>query len=170
MQRLLCRSFYGKWEGGELRGEGIYYGRIPSRVYHFLGFQILSACCEGVLYFYTGSSPLRVYQGRIFTRANGTVDVKVFPVSGLATVELISSVTYYLDCNTLRNDGSGISWMRVGGDNPFTVSNIGMGNGQRLRLSGLSETHLGGYVCFDAQSEDRATINLTTGELFHLFE
>ena len=113
---------------------------------------------------HTGSSPLKVYQGRIVSS-----DVEVFQVRGLATVEFDNSVTYYLDCNTLRNNGSGIMWTRVGGNNPFQVSDVGTGNGRRLSLSGVRDSDLGSYLCYDTLSEDRATINITTGELFHFF-
>ena len=111
-----------------------------------------------------------MYQGRISAPPQSTVTVAVFPVQALATVEFITTVTYYLDCNTSRNDGSGIMWTRVGGENPFQVTAIANDNGQRLNVVHLSESSLGLYECFDTISEDRASINITTGELFHLFE
>lgn len=113
-----------------------------------------------------GSSPLKLYQGRIIAAAD-SVMVEVFQVQQLATVEFILSVTYYLDCNTSRNDGSGIMWRRVGDDNPFQVTAIASGNGQRLSFADLNNSSLGRYECFDTLSGDSATVNITRGELFH---
>ena len=90
--------------------------------------------------------------------------MEVFPVQGLATVEFVpSGPAYYLDCNTSRNDGSGISWRRVGGNNPFLISNMSSTASKRLNLERISEVDLGVYECFDSQSSDRAIVNITTG-------
>ena len=117
----------------------------------------------------TGLSPLRVYQGRIFSLVQA--DVHVFPVEGLATVELVANgPTYYLDCITSRNDSSGISWRRIDGSNRISVSDAFAGGtagcGKRLRLVLITESDLGLYECFDNQSGagDRAIVNITTGK------
>ena len=97
------------------------------------------------------------------------VEVAVFPVQGLATVELVANgPTYYLDCNTSRNDGSEILWRRIGGHNRFLISNIASSASKRLNLARLSESDLGLYECFDNQSSagDRAIVNITTGKYF----
>lgn len=118
----------------------------------------------------TGQSPLRVYQGRIF---GSPVEVEVFPVQGLATVELVANgPTYYLDCNTSRNDGSGIMWRRIGAQNRFSVSDVASSASKRLSLARLAESDLGLYECFDSQSGagDRAIVNITTGKYFSMIE
>ena len=105
-----------------------------------------------------------MYQGRIF---GSPVQVEVFPVEGLATVELVTNrPTYYLDCNTSRNDGSGISWRKINGSNRFSVSDIFSTASKRLSLSRITESDLGLYECFDTQSDagDRAIVNITTGK------
>lgn len=94
------------------------------------------------------------------------VEVEVFPVQGLATVELVAGgPTYYLDCNTSRNDGSGISWRRINGHNRFQISDIASTASKRLNLVRLNESDLGLYECFDNQSSagDSAIVNITTG-------
>ena len=111
----------------------------------------------------TGSSPLRVYQARIVAMDGSPVAVQVFQVRGLATVEL-GGPTYHLDCNTSRNDGSGIVWTRVGSHNHFSVSDAPAG-GRRLSLGGLSESDLGVYECSDTLMGDKVAINITTSEL-----
>ena len=96
------------------------------------------------------------------------VEVKMFPVQGLATVELVAGgPTYYLDCNTSRNDGSGILWRRIDGHNRFIVSDIDSTASKRLNLVRLNESDLGLYECLDNQSSagDRAIVNITTGRL-----
>ena len=105
-----------------------------------------------------------MYQGRIF---GSPTQVEVFPVEGLVTIELVTNEpTYYLDCNTSRNDGSGILWRRIDGRNPFSVSDIVHTASKRLRLARITESDLGLYECFDNQSGagDRAIVNITTGK------
>ena len=105
-----------------------------------------------------------MYQGRIF---GSPVQVEVFPIEGLATVELFTNEqTYYLDCNTSRNDGSGILWRRIDGSNRFSVSDTFGTASKRLSLSRITESDLGLYECFDNQSDvgDRAIVNITTGK------
>ena len=107
-----------------------------------------------------------MYLGRIF---GSPVEVEVFPVQGLATVELVANgPTYYLDCNTSRNDGSGIMWQKVDGQNRFLVSDVASSASKRLSLARLAESDLGLYECFDSQSGagDRAIVNITTGNYF----
>ena len=111
-----------------------------------------------------------MYLGRIFGLP---VDVEVFPVQGLATVELATNEpTYYLDCNTSRNDGSGIMWQKVDGQNRFSVSDVASSASKRLSLARLTESDLGLYECFDSQSGagDRAIVNITTGNYFSRIE
>ena len=113
----------------------------------------------------TDLSPLRVYQGRISITSNSQVEVEIYEVQGLATVELNSDITHYLDCNTSRNDGSGITWLGIDGDSNFEVVETPNGNGKRLSLSGLRESDLGRYECVDMLTgEDRAYINITIGK------
>lgn len=108
-----------------------------------------------------------MYQGRIF---GSPVEVEVYRVRGLATVELVTNgPTYYLDCNTSRNDGSGIMWRRIDGrHNRFSVTDIASSASKRLDLARLTESDLGVYECFDSQSSagDRAIVNITTGKYF----
>ena len=104
------------------------------------------------------------------TPVGSPVEVEVFPVQELATVELVTGgPTYYLDCNTSRNDGSGISWRKIDGHNRFEVNDISASASKRLSLARLNENDLGLYECFDNQSAagDRAVVNITTGKLFH---
>ena len=97
------------------------------------------------------------------------MEVAVFPVQGLATVELVTNgPTYYLDCNTSRNDGSGIVWRRIGDHNRFSISDIVSSASKRLNLLRLGESDLGLYECLDNRSSagDRAIVNITTGKYF----
>ena len=112
----------------------------------------------------TGLNPLETYQGRISV-INFQTDVKVFQVQGLATIKFGEGpdVTYYLDCITSRNDGSGIEWLGIDSDSTIQVAKAPSGNGKRLDLSGIRESEVGRYECFDTATGDRAYVNITKG-------
>ena len=113
----------------------------------------------------TGLNPLQTYQGRISV-INSQVDVEVFSVQGLATIRFgeEADITYYLDCNTSRNDGSGIEWLGIASGSSIQVTDAPNGNGKRLDLAGVSESELGRYECLDMATGDRAFVNITKGD------
>ena len=121
------------------------------------------------------SATLKIRQGRIVD-TNDQADVRVFPVVGIATVELggneASRPTYFFECITqdrsMSNNGSGITWTRMhsimGTTHPvrFEVVNIPDGSpGKRLDLGGIGYTDLGVYVCSDSASNDAVSVNIT---------
>ena len=106
-------------------------------------------------------------QGRIVT--SGQADVRVFPVVGIATVELggndASRPTYFFECITTRNNGSGITWTRLSAQNPFEVVDIPSGSaGKRLEAGRIDYPDLDIYTCSDQYSNDVASINITACE------
>ena len=96
------------------------------------------------------------------------VDIETYEVVGLASVELESEMrpTYFFDCNTTENNGTGITWTRQSGELHFRVEAIpSRTNGKRLTASGIAANDLGTYICLDTYSNTRVSINITQGEL-----
>lgn len=93
----------------------------------------------------------------------------VFEVVGLATVELdgdpADRPTYYFDCITNLNNGSGIRWTRMGAQNTFEIDDIPNGTpGKRLNAEGIVSADLDVYVCSDLYSDDVAVVTITSRE------
>ena len=91
-------------------------------------------------------------------------------VTGIATVELgglsFSRPTYYFDCITNLNNGSGIRWDRTSAVNWFRVIDTPDGSpGKRLDTADINYPDLGTYVCSDRYSNDVASVNITACEL-----
>ena len=110
----------------------------------------------------------RIYQGRISLVNNG-VSVDIYEVIGLASIELEADLsiqpTYFFDCNTTLNNGSGITWLYNGDAPRFRVAAIPTStNGKRLSASGITESDLGLYNCLDTYTNTNVSINITQGE------
>lgn len=91
-------------------------------------------------------------------------------VIGIATVELgglsTSQPTYYFDCITNSNNGSGIRWDRTSTLNRFQVIDIPDGSpGKRLDTADINYPDLDIYICSDRYSNDVASVNITASEL-----
>jgi hypothetical protein len=91
-------------------------------------------------------------------------------VNGIATVELgglsSSQPTYFFDCITTRNNGSGIRWDRTSALNRFRVIDIPDGSpGKTLDAVDINYPDLDIYVCSDRFSNDVASVNITACEL-----
>ena len=115
---------------------------------------------------------LTIRQGRITTSPQ--VSVELIPVVGIATVELGGSAasrpTYYFDCITDLNNGSGIRWTRMSIQLRFDVESIPDGSlGKRLNVGGLDFPDLDIYTCSDQYSDDVASINITACEYWYMF-
>lgn len=110
---------------------------------------------------------LTITQGRITINPNDHSQVEEsYSVVGIATVELdgdpASSLTYYFDCITTQNNGSGLMWTKMRTQNRFEVQTIPDGSpGKRLNASGIGYHDLDAYVCSDTTSNDVASINIT---------
>ena len=109
-----------------------------------------------------------IRQGRITTSGLWPVKVEVFPVVGIATVELggDDSPTYFFDCITdvPMNNGSGITWTRMAVDSHrFDISDIPGGNvtGRRMNAGGITYGDLGVYICSDSANDDSVSVNIT---------
>ena len=88
-------------------------------------------------------------------------------VVGIATVELggDSQTTYYFDCITNSNNGSGIRWDRMSTVNRFRVIDIPDGSpGKRLDTADINYPDLDTYICSDRYSNDVASVNITACE------
>ena len=88
---------------------------------------------------------------------------------GLATIELsgdaASQPTYFFDCVTDRNNGSGLRWTRSSFPHFFRVGAIpGNRSGIRMYVGGIHYTDLDIYVCSDHYSDDIVRLNITDGE------
>ena len=105
---------------------------------------------------------------------NTKVSVKTFEVIGLASVELEagpsgSRPTYFFDCNTTLNNGTGITWPYDGEAPRFQVEPIpNSPNGKRLSISGITTSDLGVYTCLDSYTNTNVSINITQGELYYV--
>lgn len=108
---------------------------------------------------------LIIRQGR--TASDGRQSV--VSVVGIATVELGGSPanqpTYYFECITNRNNGSGIRWSRMSAQHRFQVVDIPDGSpGKRLDVEGISYPDLDIYTCSDRYSNDVTSVNITACE------
>ena len=109
------------------------------------------------------AATLRIVQGRLAPL------LEMFEIVGIATVELdgdpADRPTYYFDCITNLNNGSGIRWTRVGDQNTFEIEEIPNGSpGKRLNAEDIASTDLGVYVCSDLYSDDVAMFTITSRE------
>ena len=111
------------------------------------------------------TAALSIRQGRIVP---GTpVNVANFSVVGIATVELggnpASRPTYFFDCITTRNNGSGIMWERMSTEHRFQVGDIPGDQlaGKRLNAGGIDYPDLDIYICSDRYSDDVISVNIT---------
>ena len=112
----------------------------------------------------TLAASLTIRQVRIITSPQASFEL--IPVVGIATVELGESLasrpTYYFDCITTRNNGSGIMWDRLSTTNRFeVVRNPDGSTGKRLNAGGIDYPDLDIYICSDQYSNDVATVNIT---------
>ena len=114
------------------------------------------------------TATLTIRQARIVTSSPAVLSIVLFPVVGIATVELggapISRPTYYFECTTNLNNGSGIWWTRMSAQQRFAVESIPDGTGKRLRVAGIDYPDLDIYICSDQYSDDVASINITACE------
>ena len=90
-------------------------------------------------------------------------------VIGIATVELggdpAGRPTYFFDCITNSNNGSGIRWTRMTAQHRFPVIDIPDGfRGKRLDATGMDYPDLDIYTCSDRFSNDVASVNITACE------
>lgn len=113
---------------------------------------------------HTPSATLSIEQGRL-----SSLGLELFPIVGIATVELDgepgSRPTYYFDCTTNRNNGSGITWRRQNGQIMFEVEDIPSGQpGKRLKTEDIVSGDLDVYSCSDMYSNDIASVNITSRE------
>ena len=108
---------------------------------------------------------LAITQGR--TASDGRQsDISVV---GIATVELGGSLanqpTYYFDCITNMNNGSGIRWSRMSTHHRFQVVSIPGGlPGKRLDVVGITYSDLDIYTCSDRYTNDVVSVNITACE------
>jgi hypothetical protein len=75
-----------------------------------------------------------------------------------------SQPTYFFDCITTRNNGSGIMWERLSAPNELNVGDIpeGLGvAGKRLNAGGIDYPDLDIYICSDQFSDDVISVNIT---------
>ena len=97
------------------------------------------------------------------------VSVELIPVVGIATVELGGSAasrpTYYFECITNKNNGSGIRWTKMSTQLRFDVEDIPDGSpGKRLNVEGIDYPDLDIYTCSDERSDDVTSVNITACE------
>ena len=101
------------------------------------------------------------------------IDVRLIPIVGVATVELggdaANRPSYYFDCTTDRNNGSGLVWTKMNTQNRFEVIPIPTGgSGKRLNAGGIDYRDLDVYTCSDQYSDDTVSVNITGCELMCL--
>ena len=86
----------------------------------------------------------------------------------MATVELggLNPPTYVFDCNSTVNNGSGITWSRLGGAQ-IAFSITPLANGKRLDASNFMYEDLGEYSCRDQTTNYELILNITDSEYMH---
>ena len=107
---------------------------------------------------------LTLSQGRIVS--SPVFNLEIFDIVGVATVELggdpASRPTYFFDCKTNLNNGSGITWTRMSTDNTFEIESIPDGSaGKRLDAADINYEHLDVYTCSDRYSGESVSLNIT---------
>ena len=107
---------------------------------------------------------LTLSQGRLVS--SPAFSLEIFDIVGIATVELdgdpTSRPTYFFDCKTNLNNGSGITWTRMSTDNTFRVVNIDDGSaGKRLDATDIDYAELDVYTCSDQYSGESVSLNIT---------
>lgn len=110
------------------------------------------------------ATPLTLLQGRILGS-----DIDILSVVGIATVEISGGdherPTYYLDCISNQNNGTGLRWTRQSVQHRFEVEMILSGTpGIRMLLGGINSGDLDIYTCSDLYSGDIASVNITSCE------
>ena len=108
---------------------------------------------------------LTIRQGR---RSPGSISTAL--IVGVATVELgglpTSRPTYYFDCISNSNNGSGIRWTRVSAQHRFQVVDIPDGSpGKRMDATGIDYVDLDVYTCSDQYSNQVTSVNISACEL-----
>ena len=118
---------------------------------------------------HTHTAQLTITQGRITFIPD--FNLETYPVVGIATVELAmgrdtsSRPSYFFDCVTNRNNGSGLRWTRATTNHRFAVSAIPDGTyGVRMDAGGFDYEDLDIYTCSDQNSADVVTLNITDCE------
>ena len=116
---------------------------------------------------HTHTAKLNITQGRITFISD--FNLETYPVVGIATVELggdtSSRPTYFFDCVTDRNNGSGLRWTRATTNHRFAVAAIPDGtHGVRMDVGGFDYEDLDIYTCSDQNSADVVTLNITDCE------
>ena len=109
---------------------------------------------------------LTIRQGR----RSPSSDPSTAMIVGIATVELggrsTSQPTYYFDCITNSNNGSGIRWTRMSTQHRFQVMDIPDGSpGKRMDATGINYVDLDVYTCSDQYSNQVTSVNITACEL-----
>ena len=94
------------------------------------------------------------------------MNVKLISVVGIATVELggtpASRPTYFFECITNLNNGSGIRWTRMSAHQRFQVVDTpGNSTGKRMKAENIDYPDLDIYTCSDQYSNDVVSINIT---------
>ena len=117
---------------------------------------------------HTHTATLTIWQGRIVNSPQ--VSVQVTQIVGIATVELggnpASRPTYYFDCISDQNNGSGLSWTRLSAQHDFVFEAIPDGRpGIRLGVGNIDYPDLDIYTCSDRYSSDTVSVNITACEL-----
>ena len=115
------------------------------------------------LYINTHAAALNITQGRI---TQSPFKLTRQTVVGLATIELsgdsASHPTYFFDCVTDRNNGSGLRWTRSSFPHSFEVDATPDGvSGIRMDVDRIDYPDLDIYICSDQFSDDVARLNIT---------
>ena len=93
------------------------------------------------------------------------IGVTVWQVEGVATVEIGSggaSPSFFFDCNTTANDGSGIVWTRE--VVPIDFMQTEVNNGRRLEFGMPDPEDLGVYICTDQTTNEQVSLNITSSK------
>ena len=92
------------------------------------------------------------------------IAIKLQKVICLATIEFdsASQPSYFFDCVTDRNNGSGLRWTRLSSPHSFTVNAIPDNvPGIRMDVGGIDYPDLDVYICSDRYSDDVVKLNVT---------
>ena len=94
------------------------------------------------------------------------VNLEILSVVRIATVKIIGNdyekPTYFFDCISNQNNGSGLRWTRLDGPQRFAFRPLISGlPGIRMSSGGIHSGDLGVYTCVDDYSDDVAFLNIT---------